>query len=142
MAIPDDAVAALKQFSVRARPVERVVVPVGGTDREFLAQQRAAEFAAAFDLPVRALHVATGPEEIEDDVFRFIHELCEKHGVENDCQVVIGDDPVVELRKELGPLDLVVVGTRRLGTRFHLSSIVERLIGSAPCMVQVVRLDP
>lgn len=121
-------------------PVRRVVVPVQGTDREYIAQEHAIMLAAALGATVRAVHVQDGTEERTDDVFAWLRKHADMHGVEVDAQVMDGSDPATILVEELDALDLVVIGSRRLGGRYHVGSVAERLIRDAPCPVQVVRL--
>lgn len=122
------------------RPVARIVVPVGGTDDEYLAQEQAVQFAAALDVPVHAIHVAAYPEAADDRMFHFLRQATKKWGVELKPCIALGTSPAEALLAELDSLDLVVVGSRRLGTRFHIGSVAERLIKESPAPVQVVRL--
>ncbi len=122
------------------RPVSRVVIPVGGDDEEYLAQEQAVLFAAALDVPVRALHVTDDLESVSEALFGFLRQQGERWGVQLDTVVVPGADVPAVLLAEIDALDLVVIGTRRLGSRFHLGSIAERLVNESPGPVQVVRL--
>lgn len=126
------------------QPVERLVVPVQGTDREFEVQQWAAELAAALDVSVHGLHVASGnEEEVHHDHFSFLEKVCEKWGVTLETRVANRNDVAAEILDELGPRDLVVIGTRRLAGSgdYHVGSIAGHLVQNAPCPVQIVRLE-
>ncbi len=124
------------------RPAERIVIPVEGTDREYEAQQWAVEFAAALGVPVSALHVAPGDEDVErQDHFSFIEKLAEKWEVELDTVTISSNDVVDELVQELQPRDLVVIGTRKLSGQYHVGSVAAALVRKAPCPVQIVRLE-
>lgn len=126
------------------QPVERIVIPVEGTDREFEVQQWAAEMAGALQVPVHALHVSSGnEEEIHEDHFHFIENLCEKWDVELETRVASRQDVVAEILDELGPRDLVLIGTRRLAGSgdYHVGSVAGELVQNAPCPVQIVRLE-
>lgn len=126
------------------QPVDRLVVPVQGTDREYDAQRWAAELAAALSVPIHALHVSRGDEEeVHTDHFDFLSGVCEKWDVELDTRVASRDSVVEEVLDELGPRDLVVIGTRRLSSSndYHVGSVAGELVQNAPCPVQIVRLD-
>lgn len=122
-------------------PADRIVVPVEGTDREFIAQQWAVEFAAAMGVGVAAFHVATSARVPPPGVFAFLQEACTKWGVPLDTQVLAGEDVVEELLPEMKTRDLVIIGTRRLAGHYHLGSVSLELIRRAPCPVQVVRIE-
>lgn len=125
--------------------MERIVIPVQGTDREFEAQQWATELAAALDVPVHALHVTSGQEEeLHEDHFSFVEKLCEKWGVELTKRVAGRDDVTQEILDELAPRDLVVIGTRRMGNAgsdYHVGSVAAEVVRQSPCPVQIVRLE-
>lgn len=121
-------------------PARRIVVPIGGSDREFLAQEQAVEYAAALGIPLAAVHVSVAPDEADGGLFDYVKRLAERHQVACDCLTLYGDDPAVTLQDELDGMDLLVVGTENLGTRKDLDSHTKRLLGHAPCNVQVVRL--
>ncbi len=125
------------------KAAERIVVPVAGTDREFLAQQWAVELAAALGAPVRALHVAPAVGERMQGVFAFLDAECRKWGVKLSARSIAAEDVVEEVIAELNPRDLVVIGTRRLAAspQYHVGSVAAELIRRAPCPVQVLRLD-
>lgn len=125
----------------RTFPVRRIVVPVGGTDREFLAQEHAVLMASALDAPIAAVHVRADPEDAPADLFTYLREHAERWGVPLEEHVFVGNDVASILEEELEPLDLVVVGTRKMGSRFHVGSVAEHVVRHAPCPVQVVRLD-
>jgi len=126
------------------QPVDRLVVPVQGTDREFEAQQWAAGMAGSLGVPLHALHVSKGDEETaHHDHFDFLEGACEKRGVELETRIAQRNEVVPEILDELGTRDLVVIGTRRLGSQndYHVGSVAAELVQNAPCPVQIVRLD-
>lgn len=123
-----------------ARPVDRIVVPVEGTDREFEAQQRAVELACYLGVPVCALHVAPPTGGTPEDVFSYLDKECVKWRVQLDARVVRGTSVVDELVDELHVRDMVVVGTRRMASEYHVGSVAAQLVRRAPCPVQLVRL--
>lgn len=126
------------------QPLDRIVIPVEGTDREYEVQQWATELAAALDVPVHALHVDKGDsEEPHEDHFSFIEKLCDKWGVELSKRVAGRDDVTQEILDELAPRDLVVIGTRRMTNSggYHVGSVAAELVERSPCPVQVVRLE-
>lgn len=124
--------------------MDRIVVPVEGTDREFEAQQWATELAASLEVPLHALHVTSGrEEELHEDHFSFIEKLCEKWNVDLTKRVASRDDVTQEILDELAPRDLVVIGTRRMANDgdYHVSSVTAELVRNSPCPVQIVRLE-
>ncbi len=126
------------------QPVDRLVIPVQGTDREYDAQQWAAGLAGSLSVPIHALHVSQGDEEeVHTDHFDFLERVCEKWDVDLETRVASRNDVVAEILDELGPRDLVVIGTRRLSTSndYHVGSVAGALVQNAPCPVQIVRLD-
>lgn len=120
---------------------ERIVVPVQGTDREFVAQQWAVELAAALGVPLYAVHVVAGDADAKE-VFSFLRGACDKWGVAFEGTILQGTDVVHQLVEELGPRDLVVIGTRQLASHYHVGSVAAELVRTAPCPVQIVRLEP
>ncbi|MGB0651646.1 MAG: universal stress protein [Thermoplasmatota archaeon] len=123
-----------------ARPVNRVVVPVEGSDREYLAQETAIEHAAALGVPVYAVHIHTQPGEPPAGLFTFMERLAARWETPLETRVLHATDAADEMLAELDPLDLVVLGSRRLGKRYHVGGMAQELIAQAPCPVQVVRL--
>lgn len=125
-------------------PLDRIVIPIEGTDREFEVQQWAAELAAALGVRVHALHVSRGnEEELHEDHFSFIQKVCDKWNIELETRVASRNDVAAEILDELGPRDLVVIGTRRLAGSgdYHVGSVAGELVQNAPCPVQMVRLE-
>lgn len=124
-------------------PFDRVVVPVQGTDREFDVQRWAVEFAAATGAPVAAVHVSPDPDAVPADVFQFLEKFCDDRDVELETHVLAGtEEGVVEvLLSELDALDLVIIGTAKLGHGYHVGSVAEGLIQGAPGPVQVLRIE-
>lgn len=127
--------------TVAATPIRRVVIPVGGTSREFVAQEQAVEMAAAMQVPLVALHVRPDPDRAPDDVFQYIQQQADKWGVPFESEVLADTEPAQRLLSDLDSLDLLVIGTRRMGRRYHFGSVTEELLRHATCMIQVVRLD-
>ncbi len=132
---------AATQADSRIVPFNRIVIPVEGTDREYLVQDWAIEFAAALGTPVYAVHVANNPAGPPNGVFDFLESIAARWRVSLETRVQEAGDVAEELLAELGPMDLVVLGTRRLGRRYHFGSVAESLVARAPCPVQVVRLS-
>lgn len=124
-----------------AHPVTRVVVPVEGSDREYLAQEHAVLTAAALGAPMVAVHVTHDLDEPEAQRFHYLRQAADRWGVQLQTQVLAGTDPAAVLLEELAATDLVVVGTRHAGRRYHVGSVTQALIASAPCAVQVLRIE-
>lgn len=131
---------AAVQVPEPVRPIDRIVVPVEGTADELVAQQWAVEFAAALELPLRAVHISMRPGDSPPDVFAYLESLCKKWHVTLETRTVRGQSVVDELVEELAPRDLVVLGTRKLASHYHVGSVAEDLVRRAPCPVQIVRL--
>lgn len=128
------------------RPIERIVVPVEGSDREYDAQMWAIQQAADMRVPVVAIHVgepheADASERDVRDKFRYLEKECSEWNVPFELLLLRGGKVGDEIVQELGPRDLVVIGTRRLGTQYHLGSLAAELVRRAPCPVEVVRLE-
>lgn len=121
--------------------VSRIVVPIGGSDSEYLVQQQAVEYAVALEAPVTGLHVSTAPDRMEGNVFRYLEEQCEKWGVRCDTHVLVDDDVEGAINRDLDASDLVFIGTANLGARYHVSSVAESLVHRAPCPVLVMRIQ-
>lgn len=123
------------------RPVERIVVPVQGSDREFLAQSWAIELAASLGLPVYAVHVVEDPDAETSGTFAYLRGEAAKWQVAIDTTVLDGPDAATEILAELTPRDLVVLGTSRLSGKYHVGSVALELVRRSPCPVQIVRLE-
>ncbi len=123
-----------------AGPVGRIVVPVGGTQEEHLAQEHAIELASALQVPILGVHVTPDPQEIPSRMFHFLNHHARAWGVAARAVVVSGNSPAENIVSMLNSMDLVVIGTRRLGTRYHMGSIAQHMVRCAPGFVQVVRL--
>ncbi len=138
-----DATVTLRtrpQTSSIPGPVRRIVVPVGGTDREFLAQEQAIAFAEVLGVPVVGVKVTPATDDVRPDLFSYLEGHAARHGVDFESLILAGTDPVEPFLDELDGLDLVVVGSERIGDRHHVDSFVERILRHAPGPVQVVRL--
>lgn len=121
------------------RPFDRIVVPVSGSARELDVQRRAVRMAADHDVPIHAVHVRDGAPLPPVDLFGYLETLCDRHGVDLDAHVLEGE-VVDSLARELGPRDLVVVGTERMAASSTRPSVAAGLIRQAPCPVQTVRI--
>ena len=121
--------------------IDRIVVPVGGSADELIVHQWAVETAAALGSMVHAVHVATGAEDPPDDFFSFLDQMARNHGVRIDHAVLHAPEVAAELTAELDANDLVVIGTRHLGTEYHMGSVAQALVRNAPCPVQVIRIE-
>lgn len=120
--------------------VDRVVVPIEGGSEELIVHQWAVGMADALGARLHAVHISTDGLDPPEDVFSYINRLADEHKVEVDTAIVNAKTVVDELVQELGPTDLVVIGTRILGTVAE-GSVTEDLIQRAPCPVQVIRID-
>ncbi len=138
---PASKTATQTQSRADARPVRRVVVPIEGTDSEFLTQELAAEWASALSVPVHAIHITDAPDEVNDDMWQYVQKACERWSVPLDTQSLAGTEPAHEILEELDAMDLLIIGTRRLTGRFHVGSVTQKILHDAPCAVQVVRLE-
>jgi nucleotide-binding universal stress UspA family protein len=135
-----DLRVAAKSVRDAVSPVARIVVPVQGSDREYQAQTWGVQLAASLGCPLRAVHVASALGADDRIVFRFLRKQAREWGVPLETTVISSGDPAEEVLAELRANDLVVIGTRQLGGRYHLGSLAEQLIRRAPCPVQVLRL--
>lgn len=122
-------------------PIQRVIVPVAGTDREFIAQVHGVSLAEALGVPLAAIHVTSEPDTVSDDAFSYLEQRAKEHGVACELLVQRGLDAADVILDELGATDLVVIGSSLLGGKYHFGSVAEALIRKAPCPVQVVRLE-
>lgn len=127
------------QAAREVSPISRIVVPVEGTDREYIVQEHAITLASALGIPVHAVHIRA-PVGAHNDVFVWMQKHAKEWGVDFDGQSLDGEDAAAEIVLELQPLDLVIIGSSHAGTKYRLGSVAEYLIRHAPCPVQVVRL--
>lgn len=121
-------------------PVSRVVVPVEGGDDEYLAQEQAVRHAAALGVPVMAIHIDPTLDSDDERLWGYLTEQCERQAVTLHTMVLGGQEAGEALADEVDAMDLVVIGTRRIGTRYHMHSVAEHLIRHSPATIQVVRL--
>ena len=121
--------------------VDEVVVPVEGTDREFFAQQSAVQIAASLGVVLRAIHIGSPGSRQRGDLFDYLRTESWRWGVPFESEIMEGEDVAGEIVEEVGPRDLIVIGSRRLGHRFHIGSVTEALVRRAPCPVQIVRIE-
>lgn len=122
-----------------AHLVDRIVIPVEGSDHEFFAQQWAVEMARELRVHVQAVHV-NPIGSTHGDVFGYLKQEADRWHVPLVTLQLEGDDVVEELLPELGPRDLVVIGTRHMASDFHLGSVAASLVKRAPCPVQILRI--
>ncbi len=120
--------------------VDRVLVPIEGGSEELLVQQWAVGLADALGARLHAVHVSTDGLDPPEDVFSYVSRLAQDHALSLETTVVNAKTVVDELVEELSPNDLVVIGTRVLGTGPEVS-VTEELIQRAPCPVQVIRIE-
>lgn len=125
---------------VPGSPVRRIVVPVSGSDREFIAQEHAVLFADALGVPIVAVHVSPRPDEAPGDLFDYIAHQARRRNVSFDALVLAGTDPVEPFLAELEPMDLAVIGSERIGDQHQIGGFAARVLHDAPGAVQVVRL--
>jgi nucleotide-binding universal stress UspA family protein len=118
----------------------RIVVPIQGSDREYLVQEQAVLLAAAIGIPVVGIHVRDGEEERSDDMFEWVRGEANRFNVQMQGITLDGSDPAEVILEELGIRDLVVIGSARIGGQYQVSSIAQRLVHDAPCPVQIIRL--
>lgn len=121
-------------------PIQRLVMAIGGTDREYVAQSWAFQLASALHVPVLGLHVATEGAEPPKDVFTYSRHQADKWHINYRTHTLWGADVAKLLCDELAPTDLLVMGTRRLARQFHMGSVAAELLRKAPCPIQLVRL--
>lgn len=132
--------AAQMTFEANTGPVQRVVLAIGGTDREYVAQSWAFQLASALHVPVVGVHVATDGGEPPVDLFMYSRQQAEKWRVDYRTHTLWGPEVARLLRDELSPTDLLVMGTRRLARQYHMGSVAADLLRIAPCPIQLVRL--
>ncbi len=126
--------------TVETKPVQRVVVGVEGVGGEELVQEQAALFAAALGVSVLGLHVHDPGRPPRNGVFTYLERQCGRLGVRFMAQPMPGTDAGDEIVAELDASDLCVLGTRRLGSRYHTGSVAKKVLDAAPGPVQLVRL--
>lgn len=122
------------------RVVERIVIPIEGSAREYEVQRWAAELAAGLEVPILAVHVATSGGRPAPDLFSYVQGECKKWGVSLERRTIEGREVAAELVQELDVRDLVLLGTRRLASGYTVGSVAGELVRRAPCPVQLVRL--
>lgn len=119
-----------------------VLVPIEGSSQELIVQEQAVNLAANLGVPLKAIHVSTEYEPLPRRFFSYVEGLAHRRQVPFEKRVIRGDDVVREILEEVTLSDIIVVGTRFLGSEYHLGSVTEALIHRAPCPVQVIRLGP
>lgn len=119
--------------------VRRIVIPVGGADREYLAQEEAVQWAATLEVPLHAFHVSAEPDQVQDP-FSYIEGLAKRRDVELHTQILVGSDPAKEILAELDALDLTIIGSENLDGTYQLGSVARTLFQSGPGPLHVVRL--
>jgi len=122
------------------KPYKRVVIGVAGTGSEHLAQQQAVATAACVKCSVLAIHVLQPGEAPAPDLWDYLQAQCARWQVPLQVRVIDGN-PAEELNAEAAATDMVVIGTKRLGKKFHLGMVAEQVIRQSAGTVHVVRLD-
>lgn len=125
-------------------PFDRIVLPVGGGADEMQVQRWAVRLAARHGLPLRAVHVRTGPSLPPIDLFGYLEALCGRGDVPWSADVVEGGvaeaDVVETLLGELHPGDLVVMGAGARSRADGTAGVAWDLAESAPCPVRVLKM--
>lgn len=129
------------EIPVNERVVRRVVVPVQGTDTEFLAHQRACALAAQLGVPAVGIHVAPPGQPGVGTPFAYLVREAARWKVPFSGRTIVGASVADEILAEIDALDLVVIGTRQLGTRYHVGSVAGEILKRAPCAVLMIRLS-
>jgi nucleotide-binding universal stress UspA family protein len=141
--------------------VDRILVPVDGSEPAIMATQYAVVLAKTFGAKIMVVYVDTGqdslelPEEIEsEEVMDGLHPsarglaiaktMCERNGVECDAQVIQGGvaKRIVAAADDFDA-DMIVMGdTGRTGLkRVALGSIAETVLKGSEKPVFVVKAD-
>ncbi len=141
--------------------IDRILLPVDGSEPAVAATQYAVILAKTFGAKVKAVYVDTGqealelPEEIEaEDVFEGVHTsvrglaiaktMCDRNDVECDAEIVKGGvaKRIIAIAEEFDA-DLIVLGdTGRTGIkRIALGSIAETVVKGSDRPVFVVKSD-
>lgn len=141
--------------------VDRILLPVDGSEPAIMATQYAVVFAKTFGARVKAVYVDTGleqleyPEEVEaEDAFEGSHPsikglaiaktMCERNGVDCEVEVLKGGvaKRIIAVADEFDA-DMIVMGdTGRTGIkRVALGSIAETVTKGSERPVMVVKAD-
>ncbi len=141
--------------------VDRILLPVDGSEPAVAATEYAVILAKMFGAAVKAIYVDTGYESLEypeevmsEDVYAGVHEsikglviaktMCERNGVECEVEVVQGGvtKRIVATAADWGA-DLIVLGDMgRTGLRrLALGSVAETVVKGSDVPVMVVKAD-
>ena len=141
--------------------VDRILLPVDGSEPAVMATQHAVVLAKTFGATVKAIFVDTGletlelPEEIEaEDVYEGSHAsvkglaiaktMCDRNGVKCEVEVVQGGvaKRIIAVAEDWNA-DMVVIGdTGRTGIkRIALGSIAETVVKGCDRPVYVIKGD-
>ena len=141
--------------------IDRILLPVDGSEPSVMATQYAVILAKTFGAKVKAIYVDTGqdamelPEEIEsEEVMDGLHPsakglviaktMCQRNGVECDAEIIQGGvaKRIVATAEEFDA-DLIIMGdTGRTGLkRVALGSIAETVLKGSDRPVFVVKAD-
>lgn len=141
--------------------VDRILLPVDGSEPAVAATQFAVVLAKTFGAKIKAIYVDTGmealelPEEIEaEDVYEGVHAsvrglavartMCERNGVECDAEIVKGGvaKRIIATAEDFDA-DMIILGdTGRTGIkRIALGSIAETVVKGSDRPVMVIKGD-
>jgi len=141
--------------------IDRILVPVDGSEPAVAATQYAVVIAKTFGAKIKAIYVDTGvdqlelPEEIEaEDVYEGVHPsikglaiartMCDRNDVQCEAEIIKGGvaKRIVATAEEFDA-DLIVMGdTGRTGMkRIALGSIAETVVKGSDRPVMVIKGD-
>jgi len=141
--------------------IDRILVPVDGSEPAVAATQYAVVIAKTFGAKIKAIYVDTGvdqlelPEEIEaEDVYEGVHPsikglaiartMCDRNDVQCEAEIIKGGvaKRIVATAEEFDA-DLIIMGdTGRTGMkRIALGSIAETVVKGSDRPVMVIKND-
>ena len=141
--------------------VDRILLPVDGSEPAVMATQYAVVLAKTFGATIKAIYVDTGleqlelPEEIEaEDVYEGVHPsvkglviaktMCDRNDVKCEAEIVKGGvaKRIIAVAEDYDA-DMVIMGdTGRTGIkRIALGSIAETVVKGSDRPVFVVKVD-
>ncbi len=141
--------------------VDRILLPVDGSEPAVMATQYAVVLAKTFGASIKAIYVDTGletlelPEEIEaEDVYEGVHAsvkglviaktMCDRNDVKCEVEIIKGGvaKRIIAVAEEFDA-DMVIMGdTGRTGIkRIALGSIAETVVKGSDRPVFVVKVD-
>jgi nucleotide-binding universal stress UspA family protein len=151
---------------ITARPVQRIVVPLDGSDRSEATLPAAAELANLLGVPVILVRVVDAGEALRsaqvggspsaayagsiDSLRKAAAEYLESHAQELRNQSiavsikVLDGEPVAQLLNLVEPGELLVMTSHGRGGvgRLMLGSVSEKLVRQAKCPVLLIRSQP